>query len=75
MSEKNWFNGAQGAFYIEETIPGLFTSISESGEKMVTSGSSYLCEMTTYNYMDWRVNGFPEIEGKKSYDSFVGGKL
>ena len=75
MSEKNWFNGAQGAFYIEETMPGLFISISEAGERMVTSGSSYLCEMTTYNYMDWRANGFPEIAGKKSYDSFVGGKL
>ena len=74
MSEKNWFNGAQGAFYIEETMPGLFISISEAGERMVASGSSYLCEMTTYNYMDWRVNGFPETD-RKSYDSFVGGKL
>ena len=72
--EKNWFNGAQGAFYIEKTRFGLYTSVTEAGEKLITSGSSFECEMNTYNYMDWRAHGFPEVD-TKTYDSFVGGKL
>ena len=74
MSEIKKFTCGYGDFTIEKTYFGLYTSYTMSGEALVSSLTEWECESQTYNYLDWRANGFPDTANKK-YDSHVGGKL
>ena len=74
MSEAKKFTCGYGDFTIEKSRFGLYISYTIDGEALITSFDEGLCESCTYNYLDWRANGFPETSNKK-YESYVGGKL
>ena len=62
-------------FQIEEGRFGLFTSITESGQRMVTSLTYDICLQATETF---QVCNAPDYDGRfdlSKHSSFVGGKL
>jgi len=74
MTEPKKFSCGYGDFTIQKSRFGLYISYTMEGEALVSSLTEWECESHTYNYLDWRANGFPASPNKK-YDSYVGGKL
>jgi len=76
MTDITWhqYDGFE-KFHVEESRYGIFTSVTESGKKMLSSATYEICVEMTWLYQYCNAPGYDGRYDVSKHSSYVGGKL